>query len=78
MVGRHVRHWAHGGATKPENLVLLCRRHHRAVPEEDFGLTLEAYGEPRSTQPAVHPLPTASAPPAWTGVPLARSQKATA
>ena len=26
----HVRHWADGGATRLDNLVLLCRRHHRA------------------------------------------------
>ena len=29
----HVRHWAHGGATRLSNLVLLCRRHHRRVHE---------------------------------------------
>ena len=31
--GHHVEHWAHGGATRLSNLVLLCRRHHRAVHE---------------------------------------------
>ncbi|MEN8376948.1 MAG: DUF222 domain-containing protein, partial [Gemmatimonadota bacterium] len=29
----HVEHWADGGETRLENLVLLCRRHHRAVHE---------------------------------------------
>jgi Domain of unknown function (DUF222)/HNH endonuclease len=29
----HVTHWADGGATALENLVLLCRTHHRAVHE---------------------------------------------
>lgn len=29
----HVRHWADGGSTALENLVLLCRPHHRAVHE---------------------------------------------
>jgi hypothetical protein len=29
----HVRHWAEGGETKLENLVLLCRHHHRLVHE---------------------------------------------
>jgi hypothetical protein len=27
----HVRHWADGGPTSLENLLLLCRRHHRMV-----------------------------------------------
>jgi hypothetical protein len=30
----HLEHWADGGATRLDNLVLLCRRHHRAVHEE--------------------------------------------
>jgi hypothetical protein len=29
----HIEHWADGGETRLENLVLLCRRHHRAVHE---------------------------------------------
>jgi hypothetical protein len=32
----HVVHWSDGGETKLENLVLLCRRHHRAVHEEGW------------------------------------------
>ncbi len=36
--GHHVRHWAQGGPTTLGNLVLLCRRHHRAVHEEGFQL----------------------------------------
>ena len=67
----HVRHWADGGATKLENLVLLCRRHHRAVHEEGFGLMLDSEGQPRFTQPGGDPLPMVPAVPAWTGDPLA-------
>jgi hypothetical protein len=37
----HVRHWADGGATGLHNLVLLCRRHHRAIHEGGFGLGME-------------------------------------
>ena len=29
----HVRHWARGGGTRADNLLLLCRRHHRLVHE---------------------------------------------
>ena len=32
----HVQHWAEGGETSLENLLLLCTRHHRAVHEEGF------------------------------------------
>ena len=32
----HVEHWVDGGATSLRNLVLLCRRHHRAVHEGGF------------------------------------------
>jgi RNA polymerase sigma factor (sigma-70 family) len=38
----HVRHWAHGGATSLENLVQLCRHHHRLVHEGGF--SVEAAG----------------------------------
>ena len=34
----HVVHWIDGGGTCLENLVLLCRRHHRAVHEGGFTL----------------------------------------
>jgi uncharacterized protein DUF222/HNH endonuclease len=39
----HVQHWSRGGETNLENLVLLCRRHHRLVHER--GYTLEAAGD---------------------------------
>jgi len=39
----HVRHWADGGTTCLDNLVLLCRRHHRAVHEEGFAEASRAH-----------------------------------
>ncbi len=37
----HVKHWADGGPTTLDNLVLLCRRHHRLVHEERWTLDLQ-------------------------------------
>jgi hypothetical protein len=34
--GHHIVHWADGGQTRLDNLVLLCRRHHRVVHEFGF------------------------------------------
>lgn len=41
----HIRHWADGGETSMNNLVLLCRRHHRMVHEGGFGVHSKADGE---------------------------------
>jgi hypothetical protein len=30
----HIEHWADGGSTRLDNLLLLCRRHHRMVHED--------------------------------------------
>ena len=67
----HLRHWADGGATALDNLVLLCRRHHRAVHEEGFRVTLAAAGGVRFVRQDGRPLPEAPAAPAWSGEPLA-------
>ncbi len=37
----HVRHWARGGETKLDNLLLLCRHHHRLLHEGRFAVGLE-------------------------------------
>jgi hypothetical protein len=67
----HVEHWADGGATRLDNLVLLCRRHHRVVHEEGFRITLDAAGEVEFLRPDGRPFPQAPPSPLWTGAPLA-------
>ena len=63
----HVRHWADGGRTALDNLVLLCRRHHRAVHDEGFRVTMDAAGDARFAHPDGRPLEEAPPAPAWTG-----------
>jgi hypothetical protein len=60
--GHHIRHWAHGGATKLSNLTMLCRRHHRAVHEEGYQVERQADGELCFRCPDGRPLPDVPAP----------------
>jgi hypothetical protein len=62
----HVKHWADGGETSLRNLVLLCRRHHRAVHEGGVRVCIDADGQvvfftPRGKTllgaPPVRPMP---------------------
>jgi len=38
----HIQHWADGGETSMDNLVLLCRTHHRLVHEAGYGVQMLA------------------------------------
>jgi len=40
----HITHWAEGGHTKLDNVVLTCRHHHRAVHEGGWSVRLDAAG----------------------------------
>ncbi len=41
----HIVHWAHGGATRPDNLVRLCSHHHRLVHEGGYAISGDPDGE---------------------------------
>jgi hypothetical protein len=47
----HIKHWAHGGTTDLNNLVLLCHRHHSLVHEGGWDLVRGADGEMISVAP---------------------------
>jgi 5-methylcytosine-specific restriction endonuclease McrA len=49
--GHHLVHWADGGETSLENIVLLCRPHHRLVHEEGWTLRRDEGGEIVATPP---------------------------
>ncbi|MCG6987319.1 MAG: HNH endonuclease [Gemmatimonadetes bacterium] len=55
----HVVHWADGGATKLENLALVCRHHHRLLHEEGYRLELNPWegGRPVFYDPRGVPVP---------------------
>ena len=55
--GHHLRHWARGGPTTLSNLALLCRRHHRAVHEEGYGVEREPGGTLLFRRPDGRPFP---------------------
>ena len=59
----HVQHWADGGETRLDNLLLLCRSHHRAVHEEGFGVALGDGGEATFSWPDGRPFETTPRPP---------------
>jgi hypothetical protein len=57
----HIEHWVDGGATSLDNLVLLCRRHHRAVHEGGVELRQHRGGTTTFLRPNRAPLETAPA-----------------
>jgi hypothetical protein len=67
-----VQHWAHGGATSRDNLVLLCRFHHRLVHEEGFTLQRTPVGTFEFRRPDGRRV--GAAPPARTLVPTSRGE----
>ena len=68
----HVEHWADGGETRLQNLVLACRFHHRALHEGSFRVVPgDADGRFRFLRPDGTPLPAEPPVASWEGAPLA-------
>jgi hypothetical protein len=61
--GHHIVHWADGGPTSLENLILLCRFHHRLIHQEGFGVEWDdlvdgpAFQDPRGRRIPDWPAP---------------------
>ena len=53
----HIIHWADGGETSMDNLMLLCRHHHRLVHEGGFGIQCLQGGEFAFNNPAGNRIP---------------------
>jgi Domain of unknown function (DUF222)/HNH endonuclease len=64
----HIRHWIRGGETSLDNLVLLCRRHHRFVHEGGYSVDEEL----RIRDPWGALVPNAPRPPPGSIEPLLR------
>ena len=68
----HVEHWADGGETRLQNLVLACRFHHRALHEGGFRVVpADTEGQFRFLRPDGTPLPAEPPMASWEGAPLA-------
>jgi hypothetical protein len=58
LQAHHVIHWAHGGKTDLDNLVLLCRFHHRMVHEGGYRLIADSSSRLRVVRPDGRPVKT--------------------
>ncbi len=54
--GHHIKHWADGGGTSLDNLVMLCRHHHHLVHEGGFVCDKSADGNVRFRDEREQPL----------------------
>lgn len=52
----HIHHWAHGGPTDEDNLILLCGFHHRLVHEGGWKIRVSPSGRLRFVRPDGFPL----------------------
>ena len=61
----HLTRWAHGGPTCLDNLIHLCRWHHRAVHEGGYQIRRDSAGDVRVLRPDGTRLPAVPAPARW-------------
>jgi hypothetical protein len=54
----HIEHWARGGETSLDNLLLLCRRHHRLVHEGGYSVEVDRDGQARFRDPGGFAIPS--------------------
>ncbi|MEI8080392.1 MAG: DUF222 domain-containing protein [Actinomycetes bacterium] len=47
----HIQHWADGGPTSIDNLILLCDRHYHKIHDTNHTITIEPSGKPKITKP---------------------------
>lgn len=60
----HITHWAEGGSTALDNLMLLCRRHHTLVHEGGVAVERDVLGALTFVRPDGRVIETAPRPPA--------------
>jgi len=58
----HVQHWCDGGETRLDNLVLLCRHHHRLLHQEGYEIVKRAEQQFEFLTPGGDAMPSAMAP----------------
>jgi hypothetical protein len=58
----HVQHWCDGGETSLDNLVLLCRHHHRLLHQEGYEIVKHGEQQFEFLTPVGAAMPTALAP----------------
>jgi len=51
--GHHLEHWAHGGSNEPDNITLLCGRHHWMVHEGHWQIIRDSDGRMLTIPPTV-------------------------
>lgn len=63
----HIRYWSHGGKTRLDNMISLCRRHHRHIHQQDCLITAGTGGTFTFHSPDGTQIPPTGPPPEITG-----------